>query len=146
MAHSLLTFAKMTSAYDIFKQRANTTQRRRPTHPEHDIQVACVRWFRLQYPHLAHALFAVPNGGRRDERTGAMLKAEGALPGVSDLILLHPSEEFCALLIEMKTAIGSQSKAQQSWQQLITASGRYRYIVCRSVDDFIEEIKKYMNP
>lgn len=146
MPRSLLNFARMTSAYDIFKQRASAPHRRKPAHPEHDIQVACVRWFRLQYPHLAHALFSVPNGGRRDERTGAMLKAEGALPGVSDLILLHPSADCCALLIEMKTAGGKQSKAQLSWQQLITASGRYRYIVCRSLDEFINEIQHYITP
>ncbi len=146
MTHSLLTFARMTSAYDIFKQRAQSQQkaRRKPGHQEHDIQVACVRWFRLKYPHLAHALFSVPNGGRRDEKTGAMLKAEGALPGVSDLILLHPGRGFYALLIEMKTASGKQSEKQLQWQQAITASGEYKYIVCRSLDDFIKHLEWYL--
>ena len=56
---------------------------------EHRLQSACVRWFRYQFPALAHSLFAVPNGGRRDAATGARLKDEGVLAGVSDLVLLQ---------------------------------------------------------
>ena len=57
---------------------------------EHSIQVACVTWFRYEYPTLSKRLFAVPNGGRRDAVTGARLKAEGVIAGVADLILLTP--------------------------------------------------------
>lgn len=39
-------------------------------HREHELQVASVRWFRLQYPEYAPLLFAVPNGGARDKREG----------------------------------------------------------------------------
>lgn len=136
----------MISNFELFKAIAQGQRkiRRKPGHQEHDIQVACVRWFRLQYPQLSHALFSVPNGGRRDEKTGAMIKAEGALPGVSDLILLHPGSGFWALLIEMKTATGTQSTKQIEWQQAITASGNYKYIVCRSLDDFMKEVKQYL--
>lgn len=57
-------------------------------HKESDTQIACVRWFRLQYPRLAMLLISIPNGGRRDVITGKILKAEGAVAGASDLILL----------------------------------------------------------
>lgn len=119
-------------------------QRKRPTDEEHRIQVACVSWFRLQYPNLRHCLFAVPNGGRRDEVTAARLKAEGVLAGVSDLILLRPNNRHGALLIEMKTPTGRQADTQREWQRLIEQEG-YRYVVCRSLDDFMHEVNRYLN-
>lgn len=110
---------------------------------EHNIQVACVRWFAYQYPELRGLLFAVPNGGRRDAVTGAKMKAEGVVAGVSDLILLVPSNGNGALCIEMKTANGRQSDEQKRWQQAVERMG-YRYVVCRSLDEFIKEIKGYL--
>lgn len=132
--------------YDILKQMANqgVKQRKSHTDKEHQLQVECVKWFRLQYPHLAHALFAVPNGGRRDATTGAKLKAEGALAGVSDIILLYMSGNYGALLIEMKTKKGAQSDKQKEWQAKITSRGEYKYVICRSFDDFKREIETYI--
>ncbi len=118
--------------------------RHRPHDEEHRLQVACVRWFRLQYPRLRHRLFAVPNGGRRDAVTGARLKAEGALAGVADLILLMPSRTYGALLIEMKTPRGRQSPAQREWAEAVTADGRYLYLVCRSLEAFRQAVRAYL--
>lgn len=134
------------SSYDILKKLANqgVKQRKSHTDKEHQLQVECVKWFRLQYPHLAHALFAVPNGGRRDATTGAKLKAEGALAGVSDIILLYMSGNYGALLIEMKTKQGVQSDKQKEWQAKITSRGEYKYVICRSFDDFKREIETYI--
>ena len=117
--------------------------RKAPSDEEHRLQVGCVRWFCLQYPQMAHSLFAVPNGGRRDERTGAKLKAEGVQAGVSDLILLRRSRDYGALCIEMKTPTGAQSKVQKAWQRQVTADG-YKYVVCRSVEDFMREVNAYL--
>ena len=134
------------SRYDILKQMAEqgVKQRKSHTDKEHQLQVECVKWFRLQYPHLAHALFAVPNGGRRDATTGAKLKAEGALAGVSDIILLYMSGNYGALLIEMKTKKGAQSDKQKEWQAKITSRGEYKYVICRNFDDFKREIEIYI--
>jgi hypothetical protein len=114
---------------------------------EHRIQCACVRWFALQHPELRGRLFAVPNGGRRDAVTGARLKAEGVTAGVADLILLRSNHHYGALLIEMKTArkASRQSDKQKEWSQSVCADGEYRYIVCRSIDDFIREVTEYLN-
>lgn len=119
--------------------------RKHPSDEEHRLQVACVRWFRMQYPDLAHALFAVPNGGRRDATTGAKLKAEGALAGVSDLILLKSNAKYGALLIEMKTTKGRQSDSQKEWEKEITKSGEYRYVVCRTFEEFMSEVSGYLS-
>lgn len=111
---------------------------------EHSIQVACVTWFRYEYPTLSKRLFAVPNGGRRDAVTGARLKAEGVIAGVADLILLTPCKGYGALLVEMKTGKGKQSQAQKQWQKDITGKGEYQYVVCHSFDDFRKAVKEYL--
>lgn len=117
--------------------------RRHPAEEEHRLQCACVQWFRLQHPDWAHLLFAVPNGGRRDKVTGGKLKAEGVTAGVSDMILMIPRGGFHAMCIEMKTPKGRQSQQQRQWQRLVAAQG-YRYIVCRSVEEFISQINDYL--
>lgn len=111
---------------------------------EHRIQVACVRWFALQWPQYEGLLFAVPNGGHRDKVTGAMMKAEGVVPGVADLLLLVPSKGYHALCIEMKAEKGRQSPEQKAWQKKVEAHG-YKYAVCRSLDDFMETVNGYLH-
>lgn len=120
------------------------TSRKRPTDEEHRIQCACVRWFFLQYPRLHGRLFAVPNGGRRDVTTAAKLKAEGVVAGVADLILLKSNRDYGALLIEMKTLKGRQRDSQKQWQNIVCSDGEYKYVVCRSIDDFKREVDDYL--
>lgn len=110
---------------------------------EHKLQKLCVRWFRMQYPFLRSLLFAVPNGGRRDELTGAKLKDEGATPGVSDLILLKNNKKYSTLCIEMKTKVGRQSESQRNWQKEVERAGN-KYVVCRSIEEFIEVVNDYL--
>ena len=124
--------------------RQNTKSRKRPDDEEHRIQCACIQWFRYQYPHMRHNLFAIPNGGRRDKTTAAKLKAEGVLAGVADLILLKSNAYYGALLIEMKTRVGRQADTQREWQKLIENDG-YHYVVCRSLDDFMREVNQYLS-
>ena len=118
--------------------------RKRPSDEEHRIQCMCVRWFSLKYSNLKGRLFAVPNGGRRDAVTGAKLKAEGVLAGVADLILLKSNANYGALLIEMKTRTGRQRESQKQWQNIVSADGEYKYVVCRSFDDFRREVDDYL--
>lgn len=124
--------------------KSQTTTRRKPHDEEHRLQCACVRWYRLQYPKMRHNLFSVPNGGKRDAVTGARLKAEGALAGIADLILLKSNRFYGALLIEMKTPKGHQSASQFEWQQKITNDG-YKYVIVRSIDDFKREVTQYLS-
>lgn len=125
----------------------HTTPKGRQRHTEHDLQTACVRWFRYTHQSLALCLFAVPNGGARDRTTGAMLKAEGATAGVADLLLLAPSHDgqHHSLAIEMKTTEkGSvQRETQKAWQQAVEATGN-RYEVCRDFDHFCAIIADYL--
>lgn len=111
---------------------------------ESKLQIACVKWFRYQYPEYARQLFAVPNGGNRNLITAKILKAEGVLPGVADLIFLKPNAEYHALCIEMKYGKGKQSELQKEWQFIIEGHG-YKYEVCNSLESFINTINTYIN-
>ena len=110
---------------------------------ESRIQHNCILWFRMQYPELALLLFAVPNGGKRDARTGAQMKYEGAMAGVSDLILLVPKKGYAALCIEMKKPGGVQSEKQKEWQ-CKAEKFRNKYVICHSLEEFINEVNGYL--
>lgn len=113
-------------------------------HEESKTQRVCVKWFRLVYPKLSRLLFAVPNGGKRGIREAAIMKAEGVVAGVADLILIIPSKEYHALAIEMKTDKGKQNENQKLWQEDFEKSGG-KYVVCRSFDAFRAEIERYLD-
>ena len=125
------------------KRRADA---HRKGHPEHDLQVACVAWFRAQYPKDAAMLFAVPNGGHRNAIEAARMKAEGVTPGVADLILLEARGGYGALCIEMKTRRkgSGQSSAQRLWQQAVEWGGA-KYVVCRDFAAFCREVTAYLS-
>lgn len=119
-------------------------QRSKPKNEEHRIQCACVQWFRAQYPKDALLLYAIPNGGRRDAITGKKLKDEGVVRGVADMNLDIPNIHYHGLRIEMKAGkTGSQSKEQKEFQARVEAKG-YKYVICRSLDDFMREVSIYM--
>jgi hypothetical protein len=139
MGKPRITWEQLLARQNILKKKP-----RKPSHEEHDLQCACVNWFNLQHPNMRLNLFAVPNGGRRDKVTGARLKAEGVRPGVPDLILLKQRHGYGALLIEMKTPKGVLSQLQRIWRDHITKDG-YKHVVCRSVQDFINEVENYLN-
>ena len=112
---------------------------------EHRIQCAIVKWFYYAYPaYRGGCLFDVPNGGHRNIQTARNLKAEGVTSGVSDLLLLVPKREYHGLCVEVKTPVGRQSENQKNWQRIIEAQG-YRYEIVRSLDEFAELVRWYLN-
>lgn len=112
-------------------------------HIESEIQKSCITWFRLQYHHLAKVIFAVPNGGHRNAREAAIMKAEGVTAGVADVILLVARNGFNSLCIEFKTQKGKQTDLQKEWQEQAEKHGN-KYVVCRSFDDFRKNIDDYL--
>ena len=78
---------------------------------EHAIQTAFVSWYRRRYSN--ELIFSIPNGGSRGSNdldrkiTGSLLKQEGLLPGVPDLMI--PGRR---MFIEFKSARGCLSPAQ----------------------------------
>lgn len=111
-------------------------------HVESSIQKTCVTWFRLQYRPFANLFFAVPNGGARNAREASIMKGEGVTAGVADAILLYPAGPYNCLCVEFKTEVGRQQPSQKEWQALVEAHGG-KYIVCRSLEQFREEVRAY---
>lgn len=110
---------------------------------EHILQSNCVRYFWLQYPAYRYLLFAIPNGGFRNKATASRLRHEGVVAGVADLFLSLPNRDFHGLYIEMKTAKGRQQESQKLFQKAVEKHG-YKYIICRSVEDFINSVSNYL--
>lgn len=113
---------------------------------EHALQAMCVKWFRYAHPDVM--MFAVPNGGARSAVTGAALKAEGALPGVADLVLCAPSvnedgKTVHGLFIEMKTETGVWRQNQKDFAAAVRAAG-YMYEVVRTFDRFASLCDEYV--
>lgn len=133
------------------------------------IQQGAVRWFRLQYPQFANLLVHIPNEGKRNTKVvynkygsrvicteGAKLKAEGMVKGASDLVLFIPNSEYHALCLETKVEEEYyekgkrkvrrtyQSPEQKDWQAVVETQG-YKYVVYRSVEEFIHIVRDYLN-
>jgi len=114
-------------------------------HTESKIQIACVQWFSYQYPELYHHFFSVPNGGLRRLTTAQILKAEGAKPGVADLLLTIPNQDYHGLFIEMKTEKGTLSDNQKKFKSAIERVGLHKYVICRSFEEFKKVVMEYLS-
>lgn len=97
-----------------------------------------------QYPELA-LLFAVPNGGHRSKRQGALLKLTGVKKGVPDTFLPVPRGEYHGLWVEMKSLSKSArvSPEQRKWIADLKDQG-YRAAVCRGFEAARDEILAYL--
>ena len=124
--------------YDEFLKLESTKvrkQRRKPRHIEESIQVACVKWFRLQYPNLV--IFAVPNGGSRNLYEAKNMKESGTLAGVADLVIVGNGGKV--LFVEMKAGKNKQEDSQVLFQNKVEKLG-HKYIICRSREQFMKEV------
>lgn len=106
---------------------------------EHEEQRELVRRFRQLWPGVR--IFAIPNGGHRNLKVAAKLKAEGVAAGVPDLYVPE-----WHLWIEMKRQKGGAlSAAQKDWIEYLTICG-YRCIVAKGADDAMTQIRAIMKP
>lgn len=106
---------------------------------EHNLQTACVRWFRLNYRRRGYIIASIPNGGARTPVMGAWYKAEGLLAGIADLVVILDAGRV--LWVEMKTAKGRQTPSQRDFQQRVEQLG-HTYLLARSLDEFMALITK----
>jgi len=119
---------------------------------ESDLQGACVAWFRHTHPSHSKLLFSVPNGaylhGSKIQRLKqwGRLRREGAVTGVSDLLLLVPNSRCHGLCIEMKTEAkhSHQTPQQKEFERAVTGQN-YEYIIIRNFNDFKNTIKNYLH-
>ena len=112
---------------------------------ESEIQQSCIRWFQLQHRALWEdgVLFHIANEGIRLGGQGRRVKREGIVRGVADLCLAMPRHGYGALYIEMKRPDRYQSPEQKTWQKNIVRHGN-KYVVCKSLDEFVVTINRYL--
>jgi hypothetical protein len=113
---------------------------------EHEEQAALIQWARLQsksIPEL-NMLFAIPNGGYRAKKTAVLLKKEGVVSGVPDLMLACSSSDYHGLFIEMKrTCGGNITDNQIEWKNKLNQQG-YLSVICKGFDAAKSEIMRYL--
>jgi len=83
------------------------------SNPESGIQTAIVQFLRAALP-AGYRAMSIPNGGKRDAVTGAILKREGAMAGAPDLQVIGP--QGAVAFIEVKAPNGSLSPAQKDFK------------------------------
>ena len=108
---------------------------------EDAIQQSCYNYFWNTYPKLRKLLFAVPNGGSRTPVEAIIFKATGVVSGVSDMILLYDNTPYC---FELKTDVGTQSKNQKDWEDIVKGQGIY-YKLIRSKEQFVIELDRIID-
>lgn len=121
--------------------------RRSPRQEESRIQCACIRWWSVNHARFGVpeiALYSVPNGGYRDERTAAILKREGLRAGACDLVLDVARGRFHGARVELKTAEGRPSKAQEEFIAMLNAQG-YCAVVKYGYGEAIAFLAAYLN-
>lgn len=119
---------------------------------EHQIQCACVEWFRMRY--RDEIIFSIPNGGARHISTAVAMRAEGQMAGIPDLMVLAARKGYNGLFIEMKKSTmgksgrlidkGRLSETQKALLPRIEGKG-YKVVVCYSFDDFEREVNDYFD-
>jgi hypothetical protein len=120
----------------------------------HKIQAGIVKWARYQR-NGAEWLYATPNGGLRDKKTGGKLKAEGVLAGVLDLFLpvtvwltgrCFPCPGFyieVKLPEERAKKNGGLSPAQVRFRDFVKSKG-YKTKVVYATMEGIDAIREYL--
>ncbi len=118
------------------------TNRGKADNSEHDLQVACVRWFRYAYPKAL--CYAIPNGGYRTKTTARLMHSEGVVGGVPDLHIPIPRGGYASLYIEMKN--GKAGRLSDHQKELIPRLQAYgnKVVVCRTVEKFRKEVDEYL--
>lgn len=92
---------------------------------------------------LKDYVFAIPNGGHRSKRTGAILKREGVKRGVPDTHCFVAIEPYHGLYIEFKRETGDLSPYQVHMIRLLRLE-KYKVVVCRSARSGVTELLKYL--
>jgi hypothetical protein len=115
---------------------------------EHQEQAALFEWAamnEIREPWLRW-LHAIPNGGKRDARTGARLKAEGVKAGVPDVFMpmTCKSPTFHGLYIEFKSKTGKMTQKQLEFAAHARNLG-YGYVLCYSWLSAARVITNYLN-
>lgn len=124
---------------EFLNERINNLPMKRE---EENLQIACVRWFRYQYPNII--IHHSPNGGLRNAIEASKFKGMGVTAGFPDLFIPVPNKKSHGLFIELKSSTGKLSEKQADIIQRLVNSG-YTVVVVNKLEFFIKFVNDYMN-
>lgn len=101
--------------------------RRHSSLSEAQEQIAFLEWFGWSHPNIL--IFHIPNGERRDARTGSKLKKMGVKPGIPDLFIPE-----MGIWIEMKSEKGRLTLEQLAMYEYLERVG-YKVLVGYGFED-----------
>ena len=123
----------------------DTKVKRNYTPLEDQEQEAFIQWCTFQastYKGL-DLIYAIPNGGSRNQIEAAKLKRTGVKAGVPDLFLPVARKGYHGLYIEMKRKEGGRlSEFQKEWLAKLSEQG-YAIAVCHGLDEAIKVVEEY---
>lgn len=98
-----------------------------------------------QYLDWRHVLWChVPNEGKRNYQTAAVLRSLGLKRGVPDILIFEPRGGYHGLAIEMKDNGGKLTEPQKQWLRALIDRG-YKAGVCYSAESAIKVIERYLD-
>jgi hypothetical protein len=134
--HDFKTYAELPS----YEPKVKTKRKRNPFRLYEDrLQKQVVKWFGLQYPNLKDLLCYNLNNST-NQITGAINKSLGLTTGRNDLSLYYKGR---ALLLELKSPDGKQSKTQQQFEATCIKHGNH-YRIAWEFDQAQEIIRKFI--
>ena len=119
------------------------SNRGKSANSEHALQVECLQWLRMVYPHVL--CYAIPNGGYRTKTTARLMRSEGVMSGIPDLHIPIPRGGYASLYIEMKNGkAGVLSDRQKEMIPRLQGYGN-KVVVCRSLEEFRAAVEEYFS-
>ena len=108
---------------------------------EDEFHTDCYLWFHNEFPGL-RGLLCYNLNNSKNKIAGTRNRSKGLQAGRSDLVFYYHGR---ALHIELKLPGRRQSPDQRKWQRIIEAQG-FRYVICRTMQEFkdviLAQIKK----
>jgi len=112
---------------------------------EFDLHAAVVAFIRKKYPNV----FIVPSLGELQDCPSKRATAwkKGYIGGTPDLLILHPSEQYNGLAIELKTPLGNGrlSSKQESCINDLDTRCSFETLVSNDYTEILLFIVNYMN-
>lgn len=90
-------------------------------------------------------VFHVPNGGKRDKVTAAILQRQGVRKGVPDLIWLLPACGYYGLAMELKVGSNRLEPEQAEWIRWLSDRNYYTCIVYNDPGEAMGILKRYLD-
>lgn len=120
-------------------------------HEEDELQIACVTWFKLQYP--KEIIHHSPNGGKRATKVNkngvkyspeaVRFKKMGTHKGFPDIFIATPNKYYHGLFIEMKSSKGKADENQLATHAHLFSKG-YCVLLVNNFEDFNLWVTEYM--